>query len=231
MEEVGVDAARPRDDVLETLRCEFVAHRGGRDHDAAGVFVEFADIHVAHPGGQEEEARRNVFGEARVIGGGVGKLVAQADRARRPAERAFGCDVDGVGFEFEEALLDDLLRAEGQLDLGIGRQRDRLEAVRRDDVPGMAHLLAFGDHALHRAHDAIDLRVPGVGYEHDAHCGRGSFCDSAPPEYGPGPPTSMARRDYHRPWQEASGRRDAGSAGRRRFRQKSASGMTRGKQP
>ena len=172
VEEVGVNAARPGDDVLEALGRKLVAHRGGRDHDAAGVFVKLAHVHVAHPVGQEEEARRNVFGKARVVRGCVGKLVAQADRARGPAERAFGGDVNRVGFEFEEALLDDFLRAEGQLDLGISRQRDRLEAVGRDDVPRMAHLLALGDDALHRADNAIHLRIPGVGYQHDAHCGR-----------------------------------------------------------
>ena len=75
--------------------------------------MELADIHVAHPDGQEEEARRNVFREARMVGRCVGKFEAQADPACGPAERAFGGDVDGVGLELEESRLDDLLGAEG----------------------------------------------------------------------------------------------------------------------
>jgi hypothetical protein len=121
--------------------------------------------------------------------------VLQADGPRRPAERTFGGDVHRVGLEFQEALFDDFLGAEGEADFRIGRQGNGLEAVGRDDVPLMAHLLAFGDHALHRAHDAVDLRIPGVGYQHDAH-DRRSFLALAPRHFwrpfdsGRGPATS-----------------------------------------
>ena len=96
----------------------------------------------------------------------------QAHGAAGHAERAFSGNVNRIRFEFVEPLFDLAARKQGELDLGIRRQGNGPEPVARmNNFPDMPHCLGFSDYPLHRANDAVDLRVPGVGDQHDAHGG------------------------------------------------------------
>ncbi len=102
---------------------ELLHHRRRRHHDAAGLVVERVHVAIAGPKRDPLEARVDVFRKLGVVARRERKLVLQANRARVPAERAFGGDVDGVRREGEEAVLDIFARAERQADFRIGDQR------------------------------------------------------------------------------------------------------------
>ena len=86
------------------------------------------------------------------------------------AQRAFGDNMDGIRLERFKPFLDAALCEQSELDLRIGWQRHRVEAVAgMDDIEFVAFGLKLRNHALHGAHNAIHLRFPGVCYDHDAH--------------------------------------------------------------
>ena len=127
----------------------------------------------AHRGIAEGERQRKagveVLGKAGVIGGSERQGAAQALAARRDAERALGRDVDRIGPPRLDPLGDPPARPQRQADLRIGRARQRPELVGRDHLDLVAERLAFASDPLQRAHDAIDLRRPGVAHQEDAH--------------------------------------------------------------
>ncbi|MNI46826.1 hypothetical protein D3C73_1013100 [compost metagenome] len=104
-----------------------------------------------------------------MIAGGEGQLPFHADAARGDAQGAFGGDVHGLGLEGAQTLANLLLGAQGQADLGIGRAGNGLELARFDDLHLVAHGAAFGHGAGQGADDAVDLRLPGVGDQNNAH--------------------------------------------------------------
>ena len=104
-----------------------------------------------------------------MIAGGEGQLPLQADPPRGQADGPFGGDVDGLRLEGLEALLHRLVGPDGQLDLRIGGQGEGLELVGADHLDLVAHLAQLGDHPGQGAHHAVDLRLPGVGGQQDAH--------------------------------------------------------------
>ena len=60
------------------------------------------------------------------------QLAPQAVAARRPAERPFGGDVDGIGLERVQQFRDALLRPDGEIDARAAGTRARRELVRLD---------------------------------------------------------------------------------------------------
>jgi hypothetical protein len=100
--------------------------------------------------------------------------VLHADRARLPAERSLGGEVDGVRGEPRKAGLDVAAGADGEADLGIGHQRDgSVAVVGGDDLDLDAEGAQLADQLLQGAHDAVDLRRPGVGHQQQSLCERG----------------------------------------------------------
>ena len=105
-----------------------------------------------------------------MVGGREGVFHGQAHGPPCHTECAFCRDMYRVGFKLVEPILNPAAGEQGQLDLRIGGQWHRPKPLAgMHDLPDMAHRLGFLDHALHGAHDTINLRIPGVGYEHDAH--------------------------------------------------------------
>ena len=105
-----------------------------------------------------------------MIGGRKGVFHHEAHGAPGHAEGAFGSDMNSVRLEFVEPIFNPAPGEQGQLDFRIGRQRHGSKPLAgMNNLPDMAHSLGFFDHALHCAHDAINLRIPGVRNEHDAH--------------------------------------------------------------
>jgi hypothetical protein len=93
----------------------------------------------------------------------------QADAPRGHADRPLGRDMHGV----EAPALDDrgggAREGERHADLGIARQGDGDEAVRRQELDLHAETGERLRGLLERADDAVDLRMPGVGRDQDAH--------------------------------------------------------------
>jgi hypothetical protein len=144
---------------------------GGGDHHPARRPVEPAHVAVARRHRQDGRAGRDILGKARVVAGGEGQPPLHADAPRRQADGPLGGDVDGLGLEVLEHLLHGAVGAQRQLDLRIGRQGRRLEQAGVDHLHRMVHGPALGDGARQRPHHAVDLRLPGVRREQDAHGG------------------------------------------------------------
>ncbi|MNE33592.1 hypothetical protein D3C80_1272720 [compost metagenome] len=104
-----------------------------------------------------------------MIAGRERQLPLHADAARGDAQRAFGGDVDGLGLEGAQAFANLFFGAQGQPDLGIGGAGDGLELAGFNDLDLMAHGAAFGHGAGQGADDAVDLGLPGVGDQNNAH--------------------------------------------------------------
>ena len=168
LEQLQVDAVRPAPQPGEAVLLEDRHGPCGRHHHARRCRMEAAQRGIA-------EARRQAgrggdeFGEPGVEGGRETQAAAAAVGARGMAERAFGGDVDGLGRQGIEQLLEPLARPPGQLDLDVARAADPAKKRRLDDddlVPGALQLLQQvdqdGDHAVH-------LRCPGIADDGDLH--------------------------------------------------------------
>ncbi len=75
--------------------------------------------------------------------------------ARRPAQRAFGRDVQRIGGVVVDQLADRAARRERQPDLRIGGAGQRAEALGRDHHHVMAQRLQLAARFGQRAHDAV----------------------------------------------------------------------------
>ncbi len=168
MEQAEIDAAAPAHDIAEAMALQFLLHRRGRDHHGGGRRMEAAQQPVA-PAFGDRPARRDILREAGVIAGGEGSLLRQADRAREPADRPFRRDMDMVGREIRDPCRERPAGGERQADIGIARQADLAEALRRQRGRRRPEIRRRLDHPLERAHHPVDLRPPGVGRDQDAH--------------------------------------------------------------
>ena len=164
--EAVVDAARPHLDLFEAAARQLVADRQGRRQRRRGGRVEAAQRLVGDRLGQAG-ARGDIFGKARVIAGGEQAPALAAVAARRPADRALGGDVDVVGAGGVDAPRNLPRRSEREADVGVGRQRQGGEALRRQEDELGVELARRRRHALERMDDAVDLRPPGVGGDED----------------------------------------------------------------
>ena len=78
-----------------------------------------------------------------------------------------------------QPLADLFLGAEGEANFRIGRGGNGLELAGLDDLDLVTHGAAFRDRPGQGADDAVDLGLPGVSGQNDAHVGR-----MAPPLIG-----------------------------------------------
>ena len=170
MEGRDIDAARPRHQVLEAALRELVAdrlrhhqHRGRRRMEAAHEGVA--------PRQRQADAGMHVFGKARVVGRGEGDAAGQAEVARRPAQRALGHQMDGVGRIELQHVRQPRAGEQREPDLGIGRAGQRAEAVGPEHFDVVAVGAQELGHGVDGAHHAVDLRPPGVGDDGDAQSG------------------------------------------------------------
>ena len=123
MKEGVIDAAFPHHRLLKTLLRKLAFQRARCDHDVLRGAMEPADK-APHELRRHRDARRDIFGKARVIGGGEGKAGIDAPAPRRKAERSLGRDMNRLGREGAYAPCDGALAREGQADLAIGRAGD-----------------------------------------------------------------------------------------------------------
>ena len=120
----------------------------------------------------------HVFGKARVIGGREREVVAQREAARGHAraalrsrcaarrDRTRGCVAltSGAG-------------KQRQADLRISRAGQRAELERREEAHLVAHRGELARRGLQRAHDAVDLGLPGIRHQKNSHGPAGWVAD------------------------------------------------------
>ena len=98
-------------------------------------------------------------------GGSKPKPVSHAVAARRPAQRPFGCNVDHVSLKRVHFFSQVARRTNRQINTGVTRTRTRLEQPRMNHFNHVACGLQFAHQFNQCRHDAVDLRLPGVGYQ------------------------------------------------------------------
>ncbi|ABA51161.1 hypothetical protein BURPS1710b_1413 [Burkholderia pseudomallei 1710b] len=167
-EDVEIDAARPQHDVVEAEALEVVLDDGRRRHHGERRAVEPPQEAIGRRE-RHAEARLHVFRKARVVRGRERQLARARVAARGEPERAFGRDVQRVRLERVQALAQPPVRQDRQADFGIGRAGHRAEFERRDELDAVAERGELACRALERAHDAVDLRLPRIGDDHDFH--------------------------------------------------------------
>ncbi len=89
--------------------------------------------------------------------------------AHHPADRPFGGDVHGIGADGLDAGDKLPVAGDRKPDLGIGRTWNGQEIAGRHEHQLDAELRDRCLQSLIGAHDAIDLRSPGIGGDQHAH--------------------------------------------------------------
>ncbi len=168
LEQLGVDAAGPHAEILETAAAEVAHQRSGRDHCDGGGGVEATQQRIG-PGFRDRRARGDVFRETRREAGRERQAALAAIGAHGMADRPFRRDVDGVGFGVFDAASDLGAIAQGESQPGIGRHLHRGEAVRRQELNCDAKSARGLCERRQRPHHAIDLRMPGIRRHQYAH--------------------------------------------------------------
>jgi len=168
LEHLGIDAPAPSRQVLEAMRREIPAYRGGAYHAARSGAVEPAKRPIGNPE-RDREARAQILRKLSVIRGRKGHAGPQAETPGARAQRSFGGDVQRLRRERENAALH----------LPVGQERQAYFRVRR---AGDAGKLPWSDHAdfvaeaaqprrgLRQSADhAVRLGKPSVRDDHDSH--------------------------------------------------------------
>ena len=161
-----VDAARPHFHFGKTALLQLFNQAGRRHHHGFAVLVKVLQDRIA-PARRHFPAFIGVFGETRVKACGEGIAAALAETARRAADRTFRRDMHSVRLKIVNQFRDLAVRHQRQANFRIGRQRHGAEVVRRD----VEHFIAeSGENLAERiegAHDAVQLRFPGVSGDDD----------------------------------------------------------------
>ncbi len=166
-EHTMVDPSRPTHHIGKAPRLEVADDRRGGCHDCRRGRVK-APQQLVHPRRRDRRARRDIFGEARVICGGKAPAAIERDTTRRPAEWTLGADVQGIGPEGVDQARHRALGAQGEADVRVGRAGQRAEILRGEEPHRMPEPLEFGGGVLQGLHHTVDLRKPGVGDNQDA---------------------------------------------------------------
>ena len=163
-----IDTAGPVFEVLESVLLQRLLHGACGHHGQYRLLVEGPDEGVGE-GQRDGRSQPHVFGEAGVVGAGVGKVVAQAVAPSGPAQGAFGGDVDGVGLKLVEHSLELAIGEEHQGDVRVGRHRYAAKCLRVDTEDFVSPLPQQGDGFVEGSDDAVNLWVPRVRYYRYPH--------------------------------------------------------------
>ena len=167
-EQPVIDPPGPAPNLRNAARNQFVTEAdGGRQHSLT-IAVESAED-WPEPFRTDPGADRSIVGKAGVKCGGEGDVVGLAPAAYAPADRTFGGDVNHIRTIGAEQLARRKARCDGQVDRTVAGHRDGPEPVRGDQLDLIAAPIKFGHCGTERADHAVDLRVPGVTGNCDAH--------------------------------------------------------------
>ncbi len=174
-EEVGIDPAAPGAESAEAARRQLFPERLGRHHRHRAGCVK-APEHFVAPGDRDDGTHSDVFGKACRIGRRELQLPAAAIGAHGPSDRAFGCDVNGVGGRGFDSARDFPLVRQRNPQSRIRRHAHRRKAVGDKELnPGAKRRCARGQRRQ-RADDAVHLGMPCVGRDQDPHDRHSSRC-------------------------------------------------------
>ncbi len=193
-----IDATRPMHQMLEAAFAEFSGDGICRHHDPDAGIVEASQPGVGpRPG--NAPAGSDIFRKTRVIARGKKAPYAPAIVAHGVTDRAFRRDMNVIRRQMLDPPTSLTRRNESQRDLRIGRQGNRRESLRRQEMN--VDIQSFGGrgHRFERPNDAVDLRVPSVGGDENAHqaaCSAGSRSTGS--TYLPVRARSRARFCQHR---------------------------------
>ena len=170
IEQFGIDAASPEAELAEAPRGELIIKRGHRHHRRRRRVMKPAQHRIGH-GGRDDRADRDIFRKPRGVGGGKRKSAAQAIGPHRPADRAFGRDMNGFRRRRLDAPCN--LAPVGPRDpqTWIGRQLHRGKSLGRQELDVRAERAGCTLERGQGTHHAINLRVPSVGRDQDSHQG------------------------------------------------------------
>jgi len=111
LERLGIDAAAPGRQVLETMRREIEAYRVGAHHATRGRAVEPAERPVGNPEG-DREARPQILGKLSVIRGREAHAGPRAKAPGTQAQGSFGRDVQRLRRKCQNILFHPLVGKE-----------------------------------------------------------------------------------------------------------------------
>ena len=98
-----------------------------------------------------------------MVAGRERQLAAQTDAARHQAKRPLRCDMNIVRRHRVDFIRHLPPHRQRQPDVGIEGQREGRKTLWRQEMNGNALFLQGSGEFIQRTHDAVDLRVPGIG--------------------------------------------------------------------
>src|SRR5690606_37597600 len=107
------------------------------------------------------------FGKAGVVARGEDPASPARNAGSDQPQRPFGGDVQVIAAALVDSAAHGGYGRQRQPDLGIGWAGQGPERLRRQELDTYAHPDQFGRRPLQGPHDAVDLRMPGVGDDKD----------------------------------------------------------------
>jgi len=169
-EHLGIDAPAPGCQVLEAMRREILAHRGGAHHATYGRAVEPAQRAVGRPE-RDREARPQILGKLGVIGGREAYSGPQAKTSGAQAQGSFGRYMHSLRRKCRNMLFHPLVGEERQADFRVGRARDAAKIPGGDHADFMTEAAQPRRGLRQSADHTVRLGKPRVGNDHDSHAG------------------------------------------------------------
>lgn len=114
-------------------------------------------------------AQGDIVRKAGMPGGAEGQATRQTAPAHGDAERPFGGNMDRIRRGTVEKTVDRATRGNGEADFRIARTGHRKAALRGQQGGLVSAPGELAAKRVERAHDTVDLRVPGVADESDFH--------------------------------------------------------------
>ena len=121
------------------------------------------------PGQGDWHARRDIFRKAGMIAGGEPPPGVQAIGARRKPDRTLGRNVNEIWTVLLDALCDIARANHRELDFAVSGERHRSEPGRRQECEIEPRVRRLALKIAVCVDDAINLRLPGVRCDQDAH--------------------------------------------------------------
>ncbi|CPM42256.1 Uncharacterised protein [Bordetella pertussis] len=176
-ETARIDAARPYLQIAQAAPRHDVAHGGRGYQDPLRRPVEPAQV-APRQARRNAHARLQVVGKHRVERSGEAPAAAQRHAARGQAQRPFRGDVQRIGHDIAQHAAQLAPRLQAQAQVRLGRRRHGTAALRADHDQLVPPILQQALHGGPGTDHAVDLRMPGIRDEDDAH-GAGRQVDNA----------------------------------------------------
>ena len=167
-EYLAIHAARPQHRIAEAPSGQFRHQRPGRHHHALGMAME-APQPAPDQRLRDRRPRSDIFRQPRMETGGEGDAAPDAIATHRVPNGTFGRDMDCIGLQRLDPLRNRPGRRQRAADIRIGRQRKGAKALMGQKRDFGAKAGCGRSERRERAHDAIDLRMPRVGCDENAH--------------------------------------------------------------